>query len=220
MLMGRFRAAAEAAEAALSPAAGLHGASLNRILCVLIQAMMKCHKSDDLSICLDRLPFVPLEPFLLWQLSLIDMGKADEARGRIEARIAAMLPSDQEGSAAEQKALQRCLSQATRNSPSTQPTLNSCFTMTGSFNGDINQPSQAVGSSAQSSRSGVFDGARQWVELLLRWLPVLISSQRQVLISIASALFLFSLAAERRALTNALKQWWRQIRALIIKLFT
>ena len=209
-LMGRFEQASSAASALCSSHARTSELD-HRILSILIQSMVKCKRSEDLGVLLDGRPTLPLELFLIWQLSLIEAGHAEEARGRIEAHLALLQPNEEENE--ERSALCKCLALIRTNASS----LENCFTMTGvdkvtgSFNDIISQSHQAK---QQENESSYAQQARQVIKTL-QWLPIPLVSQRKMLISVASALFLFSLVAERKALTAALKQWWRQIRAFL-----
>lgn len=213
--MGRFQAAMEAAKAAVSSSSHASPSELDGILSILIQSMIKCNKSEELGLFLDdTLPNLPLAPFLLWQLSLIQAGKAEEARGRIETRLTLQPAADE-----ARAALGKCLALANGHKsnefpPPGPPTPhNNLFTMTGSLN-DIDPDSQPLHQGKENCPDA-FHRVREWIKTW-QWLPLfLFSSQRRVLTSIATALFLFSLIAERKAITAALKKWWRQIRAML-----
>jgi hypothetical protein len=211
-LMGRFHAAFAAAKVAFSSSSSFSSLELNRVLSILIQASIKCNMTEELGEVLEPMPTLPPTLFLLWQLALIEDGKAEEARGRIEARLALSM-DDEEVMAAFSKCLALTLVHKTKLAAAPNP----CFTMTGSFNNiDSSQHIQHSATQEEnSSRPSVFHQVRRWVTMG-QWLPISLASQRQLLISLASALFLFSLVAERKALTAALKRWWRQIRAFLL----
>jgi hypothetical protein len=211
-LMGRFHAALAAAKVALSSSSSFSSQGLNRILSILIQASIKCKKTEELGEVLEYMPTLPPTLFLLRQLALIEDGKTEEARGRIEARMALSM-DDEEVRAALSKCL--ALTFVHKTKPAADP--NQFITMTGFFN-DIDSSQHIQHSASQeenSSRPSAFHQVRQFVTTG-QWLPISLSSQRQLLISLASALFLFSLVAERKALTAALKLWWRQIRTFFL----